>query len=943
MRYPMALAGAVIVAASALIVHTHAQLRVAPVGERPDSQALELLLRKLSSTGTFMETDAHPDDEDNSLLALLGWSQGMRTVLVTATRGDGGQNEIGPELGQSLSVLRTEELLAAHRLDGAEQYFTRAVDFGYSFSIEESIGKWGHDEIVGDLVRHIRTVRPDVIAGFLCGGQAGGLHHQASAKLTLEAFRAAGDPAKYPEQIKAGLHPWQAVRYFCTDENSFAPNRPPLTPDEVATTVSGFDPALGRTCAALGVEARSMHRCQGTSQLLALPGQTQSRTYRLQDHTDSQSQAGQTLFDGIDASLQGLARFTGGHSAPALTTALRAIQQTVIDARAAAASRGNAAAVTSLVGGLRAIRALRADLPKLLGGDAADASYEIELRLAQKERQFQDALTAAAAVGLDALADDGVVTPGQPVTVTVYAAAGFSAPAVQLRGVTLSGFDGQLPECVGALTAQVTCKTTARIPPGTHLSTPYWTPRTDAARYDFEPDVPFGVPFRPSPFHATFELTIGGERVTVDRVVQFRYSDLVAGEKRSELNVSPAFDVTVDPEIAVFPIGGADLPPKGGSYGEGDRSVPSADRSVASADPSVASADPSVASAFRRKTITVTIGNNQKGAANATVTLKAPAGWEVDPASAPVTFARENEETTARFTLSAPSGATAGEFRATVVVTSDAGAASDLGYRVVEYPHIHRRHVVLPAAVRLKTLDVAIAPGLKVGYIMGVGDTVPEAIAQLGASVTMIDPAMLASGDLSQFDDIVVGVRAYDRRADLRANNQRLIAYAEKGGTVIVQYQRAEFNLAQYGPYPAKTSDARITDETAPMEILVPDDPIFTTPNRLGPETWQGWVQERGTYFLGEKDPRYTDLLRSQDPFPYNAGPKTGILVEARVGSGRWIYTGLSLWRQVAAGTDGAYRLLANLLSLGKSGRSARAAASERVGGFGGAKPPGKG
>src|SRR3954447_18177435 len=221
-------------AALALVVTTPVatQLRVAPPGERPDAVALELMLRQLSNTGTFMQTDAHPDDEDNGLLAMLGEGQGMRTTLVTLTRGDGGQNEIGPELGQSLGVLRTEELLAVHRFDGAEQYFTRALDFGYSYSIEESIEKWGHDEIVGDLVRHIRTIRPDVIAGFLCGGTAGGLHHQASAKLTLAAFRAAADPMKYPEQIREGLRPWQPVRIFCTDETSFGPPQP-LTPDKV--------------------------------------------------------------------------------------------------------------------------------------------------------------------------------------------------------------------------------------------------------------------------------------------------------------------------------------------------------------------------------------------------------------------------------------------------------------------------------------------------------------------------------------------------------------------------------------------------------------------------------------------------------------------------------------------------------------------------------------
>ena len=863
----------------ALVTRVPAQFRVDPVGERPDTQSLELLLRKLSSTGTFMQTDAHPDDEDNGLLAMLGYGQGMRVALVTATRGDGGQNEIGPEQGQALGVLRTEELLAVHRFDGAEQYFTRAIDFGYSFSVDESVQKWGADAIVGDYVRLIRTIRPDVVAGFLCGGTSGGLHHQASAKLTLEAFHAAGDPAKYPDQIKAGLRPWQPVRIFCTDETSFGPQTGPLTPDKVKLDLSGFDSVLGRSYAELGLEARSMHKCQGTSQLLLLPGTPQNRTYKFQDGV-----AGTALFDGIDTSLVGLTRFAGSRDVPALRSALLALQQSVQDARAAFAARGAAAAVAPLVTGLRATRALRADLPRLLGTPGT----EIDFRLAQKERQFQDALVVASGTRLDALADDGVVTPRQMVNLALVGAS--AADGVELLNTKIDGFDGNpSAACTGTLApaAPVTCKATAAIPAAAHFSTPYWTPRADASRYDFEADVPFGLPFRPSPFHAIFALRIGGADVTVDRVIQYRYSNLVAGEKRSELNVSPAFNVRVDPAIAVFPVNAPSLTP--------------------------------VVSAFRRKTITVTVGNNQKGAAAATVTLNVPNGWTATPASAPVNFLREDEEISVTFMLDGPATLAVGEWPVSATVTAAGGVESSLGYQVVEYPHIHRRHVVAPATARVKVVDATIAPGLKVGYVMGVGDRVPDAIAQLGAEVQLIDEPTLAAGDLSRFNVIVLGVRAYERRQDLRANNQRLLDYATSGGTVIVQYQRTEFNQAQYGPYPAKTSDARVTDENAPMEILAPDDPVFTTPNRIGPETWAGWVQERGTYFMGERDSRYVDLLRSADPFPYNAGPRTGILVEARVGRGRWIYTGLGLWRQLPAGVDGAYRLLANLLSLGKS------------------------
>jgi len=858
-----------------------AQLRVATVAERPDSDSLELMLRRLASTGTFMQTDAHPDDEDNALLSKLKYGQGMRTVLVTATRGNGGQNEIGPELFEPLGVLRTEELLAVHRFDGAEQYFTRAIDFGFSFSIDESIEKWGHDEIVGDFVRHIRAVRPDVIAGFLCSGDGGGQHHQASARLTVEAFRAAADPNRYPEQIAEGLRPWQADRVFCTDVGSFgAKPGAPRTPDLLTADVSGFDTLLGRTYAELGLEARSMHKCQGTSQLLLLPGQAQSRTYRLRDSIlDNGNVAPTAMFDGIDVTLPGLARFAGANPPDFVSGGLKAIARAVTDAQEAAAAKGAGAAVPPLAAGRRALLDLEARLAAAGSAIAADAAFELKFRLDQKLDQFSRALLAADGVRLDALSDDGTVTPGQVVNLTIYATSNASDAPV-LQRVTVGGLDtvGTTP-CQGPLAsgAAVTCKVQATIPATTHYSTPYWTPRADAARYDFEPGVPFGVPFRPSPFRVTYELTIAGQAVSVERTVEYRYSDVMAGEKRMDLKVVPPYNVRVSPDIAVIPV------------------VSHAPRDVR-----------------------VTVSNNQKGPSSGAVSLQAPAGWRVEPSSAPVAFGREDEQATVKFAVTADSAAGRGVATITATMTGENQRTSDLGYEVIEYPHIHRQHFLQRAAMETKLIDVAIAPDLHVGYIMGVGDQVPQAIAQLGAQVDLIDADTLAFGDLSRYDVIVTGVRAYERRPDLRANNRRLIQYAENGGTVLVQYNKFEFNDAQYGPYPAKVSADRVTDENAPIEVLVPDDPVFNRPNKIGPESWSGWVQERGLYFLGERDPRYVDLVRTQDPFPLNRSPKTGALVEAKVGKGRWIYIGLGLWRQLPAGTEGAYRLMANLLSLGK-------------------------
>jgi hypothetical protein len=353
-----------------------------------------------------------------------------------------------------------------------------------------------------------------------------------------------------------------------------------------------------------------------------------------------------------------------------------------------------------------------------------------------------------------------------------------------------------------------------------------------------------------------------------------------------DLKVVPPFAVTISPEIAVIPVDAA----KGGA-----------------------------ASAARR--VEVTVINQQRGAATGGVAVHAASGWKVAPERAPVSFQREDEEVTLAFTVTPPPAVAEGGYEITADVegVQPAAVRSDHGYDVIEYPHIRRQHLVKPAATAIRVLDVTVAPNLRVGYVMGVGDQVPQAIQQLGADVTLIGPAELASGDLSVYDVIVTGVRAYERRADLRANNHRLLDYTERGGTVLVQYNKFEFNQAQYGPFPAKVSANRVTDENAPVTVLMPDHPVFSRPNSIGPRAWQDWVQERGLYFLGDRDPRYADLVALEDPFELNPGRKTGALVEARVGKGRWIYIGLGLWRQLPAGTPGAYRLLANLLSLGRS------------------------
>ena len=395
-----------------------------PVAGMKGEVGLGLLLRQLKTTAVLMQAVAHPDDENNAMLAAMGWGQGVRTVVVSATRGDGGQNEIGPELFDALAALRTEELLSVHQFDSAEQYFTRAVDFGYSFSADETYEKWGRQEILGDYVRLIRTIRPDIVIAMRPDGQGGGQHHQASAVISREAYLAAGDPAKFPEQIREGLRPWQPKKFYYTGRFGFAGEPPPPSGAKLTTVnTAGYDALLGESYAEIGSRARSHHKTQGMAQLLSLPGPSSAGYQLVESAIPGLKEKGDaSLFDGIDTSVPGLARYVPGEAPEALTAGLAVIAAATAMADGRAASGGPAAAVVPLVGGLQAVRAVRAQLKSAALRIPDDARFEIDSRLERKERQFVDAVLLAGGIRLEALADDGLVVPGQPVKLTVIAA-----------------------------------------------------------------------------------------------------------------------------------------------------------------------------------------------------------------------------------------------------------------------------------------------------------------------------------------------------------------------------------------------------------------------------------------------------------------------------------------------------------------------------------------
>jgi LmbE family N-acetylglucosaminyl deacetylase len=861
-----------------------AELPLQPLDLDRGASGLALAMRKVGVSGRVLCVTAHPDDEHNGVLVRLSRGLGLRTALLTVTRGEGGQNAIGPELFDALGVLRTGELVAIHRYDGVEQYFGRAYEFGFSFSVEETLAKWGREETLGDVVRVVRAFRPDVILTLPLEGGGGGQHHQAVGRLAREAFRAAADPARFPDQLREGLRPWQARKIYQGGVGGFG--EVPRAPVRVPTGV--YDPALGMTWQQLGSRARALHRCQGSGQLTADPGPAEG-VFSLLDAEPAVVAPEADFLDGIDTTLTGLARFAP--AAVALERELAALQSRAGSARASLDPASPERAVPALAEALAGGRSIVRELDGWTSDPAARA--EITERLQDEEADTEAALALAQGLVLEARADDGLVTPGQSVGVDV-ALFNNSGRGLDVEGLEMAapagwtverreGAAGPLPGG-GARRARFA----VTVAPDARASQPYWRRAAGRDRHELLVPADETRPWSPPALVARVRCRIGGAPTTLRAPVAWRYEGpFVGGERRHEVQVVPALSVRVSPEIAAVPLASPRAPVE--------------------------------VRVFARSFV--------RGPTEATVRLEAPAGWRVDPGSAPVGFAYEGEEVGVRFQVAAPPALAAGTLALRALAVRD-GREYRETVQAVEYDHVERRQLLRPAEARVLVLDVRTAPGASVGYVMGSGDALADAIRQLGVPLTLLSADDLAFGDLARFSTIVTGIRAYETRADLRSSHPRLMRWVETGGHLVVQYNRDAFNRVSpsgpapaesapspFTPYPATVTPQRISDETAPLQVLVAGHPLLTTPNRIGAGDWDGWVQERGIQLLAARDPRDRELLAATDPFPGNPGEKRGMLVEAQVGKGTWTYVGLALFRQVPAGVPGGWRLLANLVS----------------------------
>ncbi|PYJ37463.1 MAG: LmbE family protein [Verrucomicrobia bacterium] len=803
--------------------------------EQMNASEIQLALQKLNVLGRVLYIAAHPDDENTNLMAF--WSNGSLydAAYLSVTRGDGGQNILGPELGERLGVIRTEELLDARRIDHARQFFTRALDFGFSKTADETLHIWDHDKILADVVWVVRNFRPDVIVTrFSPEDDKTHGHHTASAILAGEAFSAAADPNRFPEQL-AFVKLWQATRLVWNTSPFFFTNRNlPFDPTGLMVLeAGGYNPLLGKAYTEIAAASISMHKSQGVG---GLPRRGARKEYfkplKGQPITSS-------LFEGVDTS------WSRVPNSESVATEIREIT-----------SKFNPADPV-------------ASVPDLLKLRQAMNGIQDESWIAEKKADLDKIIAACLGLHVESSTATETFTPGQAAAIKLEAINRSSVP-VTLREVRFpntgdsSKIDAALPSSE-LVTKDLSC----RIPDDALYSQPYWL-RKPASLGTFAVDDQklIGLPENPPALPVEIVLQVNGQELRYIVNTKYRTADAVAGEPPRPLVIAPPVFANVVNSVFVFPTN-------------------------------------------QPKPVSVHV-TAATGPAKGELKLAVPKGWEVSPASIPIDLKSADAETTGTFTVKPPDQNSEGTLRA--IVSIDGRDYSFERVRI-SYPHIGVQTLMPPAEAKLVRVDIR-KKGDRIGYIPGAGDDVPESLRQIGYSVKILSEPEITVKNLAQFSAVVLGIRAYNTQDRISSWLPELFAYVKNGGVVIAQYNTlAELKTNQLGPYPLEISRDRVTDENAEVRVLSPNHPLMTTPNKITSKDFGGWVQERGLYFPNKWDPAWTPILSCNDP---KEKPLDGGLLVAKFGKGFFIYTSYSWFRQLPAGVPGAYRLFANMLSLGK-------------------------
>jgi LmbE family N-acetylglucosaminyl deacetylase len=809
-----------------------------------DMVTIEQNLKKLDVLGSVLYVAAHPDDENTRLLAYLAQEKHYRTGYLSMTRGDGGQNLIGNEQGDLLGLIRTQELLAARKVDGAEQFFTRANDFGFSKGPQETLDFWNKEKALGDVVWVIRKFRPDVIiCRFPTTGEGGHGNHTASAILAQEAFSAAADPTKYPEQLQY-VQVWQAKRLMWNTFNFGSTNT--IAPDQFKINVGVYNPILGKGYGELAAESRSNHKTQGFGSARQRGDAYEYFKTILGDAPTNE------LTDGVNTAWD---RVKGGSE---IGKEVEAIQKSFDPNHPD-----------------KSVEALLKVYEKI--SNLSDKYWKT-----QKTKEISELIADCAGLWAESYTAESTYALDDMMSVRSQVISRYGLKISLNKLTLLQPPNNARGNVLDTMAFYEDTFADHKIIPSNELQTynhdyksmsqisqPYWleSPHTIGS-YVINNERKVGNPENPYAPTMRFIFSIDGHSLALDRKLVYKYVDPAKGEIYQPVDITPPVTANIQNSVYIF-------------------------------------------NSQQPQTIQVKM-KAFKNAASGSVSLNAPAGWKVSPESAPFTSKSKNDEWEQDFTLT-PTGnkSQTGVLEAQISVTGDKDMYNR-GILTIRYNHIPNITIFPLAQAKLLQLDLKLA-GKKIGYINGAGDLVPDALRQVGYEVHELDENEILNGDLSGYDAIVVGVRAYNVDPRLAIGQPRLLDYVKNGGNLLVQYNNSNGLVTKnIGPYPFKVVNERVTDENAKISILDPNNPVLNYPNKINPSDFDGWVQERGLYFTKDADPQYQKVLQMADP---NEAPKDGALITTQYGKGRFIYTSLAFFRQLPAGVPGAYRLFINLLS----------------------------
>ncbi len=806
-------------------VYTAAQ----PV-KQPDAAELELAVKKLNVLGSVLYIAAHPDDENTAALAYFESGRLLRAGYCAMNRGSGGQNLIGDEQDDELGVVRTQELLAARRIDGAEQFFTRAVDFGYSKNPEETFDIWGKQKILSDVIWIIRKFRPDVIVTrFPDNGQGGHGHHTASALLAEEAFKLAGDPNSFPDQLKY-VKTWQPKRLFWNAWPSLVDRKDVDQSKLIKIDLGAYNSLLGKSYTEIAAESRSMHKSQGFG-VSAIRGEQVNFFKFLEGDT-----AKTDLFEGIDLTWN---RVKGSGK---VSTLLKVVERDYNPEDPAAS------------------------LPKLIEAYSELNKLDDDYWIPLKKKELIDVIKAAAGIWLEADADSYSYTAGDSVKISVSAVNRSGYP-IKLKSISVT-HQTSADNVNRAMNKNEMTKydESAVLPADVSITQPYWLVKPHGkGAYTVDDQQLIGKASNDPPLTAEFTLTAGTTDFTMEIPVLYQWTDPVHGEEYRPIEITPPVSINISNGIYLFTDNTA-------------------------------------------KSITVKLTSNTDKASGK-LRLQVPGGWKSEPGEYQYSISKKGTEKNFTFKVTPPEGASESTLQA---VAEEDGKEITRGIVTIDYPHIPVQTLFPPAEAKLIRLNIKKTIN-NIGYIMGSGDMIPEYLRQLGYNVNLLSDAELDTAELTTYDAIISGIRAYNTRERLAQDQPRLMNYVKDGGTFLVQYNTS-FNLVteNIGPYPFSLSHDRITVEEAPITFMNPLHPVLNYPNIITQEDFSGWVQERGLYFADKRDPRYQVVLSGNDP---GEKPLDGGMLYAEYGKGVFIYSGYSWFRQIPAGVTGAFRFFVNMIS----------------------------